>query len=397
MPKPRIVVVSPFIDKRHGTERSVAECLQRLSGAYDIHVYSNRLEDLDLQAIRWHRVPAIPGPHLIAYLWWFVANGLWRWRDSKFLGIVPEVVFSPGINCLDADVIQVHVVFAQLREHMKRQLTFRSNPWKAWHQILHRRIYYSLIAFLERRIYPRRDLHLIAVSRKTANDLTQYYCRSGNIQVAHHGIDLSRFRPEVRVALRPAARGMLELGPVDFTLLLIGNDWKSKGLACVLKAVASLQDPAFKILVVGTDNPAPFQQSIREGDLSRQIRFLPPRPDVEFYYAVADAYVSPTLEDSFGLPPAEAMASGLPVITSGLAGVSEIMTSGEDSFVLEDPADFAALARVLLRLKTDFVLRERIASAAVQTASKLTWDDAAEHLGAAWEAARAEKAANSHR
>ena len=143
--------------------------------------------------------------------------------------------------------------------------------------------------------------------------------------------------------------------------------------------------------VVGRDNPAPFQKSISEGDLSGQVRFLPPRADVEFYYAAADAYVSPTLEDSFGLPPAEAMASGLPVVTSRLAGVSEIMTPGVDSFVLEDPEDFAALAEVLLRLKSDSVLRERIATAAVETASKLTWDDAAEHLRASWEAARAAK------
>ena len=161
----------------------MAECLQRLSSAYDIHVYSNRVEDLDLEAIRWHRVPAIGGPHLVAYLGWFVANHFWRWRDRKFLDIVPEIVFSPGINCWDADVIQVHVVFAQLREHMKRQLVLHTQPWKTWPQILHRRIYYSLIAFLERRIYPRGGLQLIAVSHKTADDLSQYYRPAGDVQV----------------------------------------------------------------------------------------------------------------------------------------------------------------------------------------------------------------------
>ena len=65
MSKPRIAVVSPFIDKRHGTERAVAECVQRLSGEYEIHVYSNRVEDLDLDKITWHRIPALPGPHLL--------------------------------------------------------------------------------------------------------------------------------------------------------------------------------------------------------------------------------------------------------------------------------------------------------------------------------------------
>ena len=82
MPRPRIAVVSPFIDKRHGTERRVAECVQRLAGEYEIHVYSNRVEDVDLDKITWHRIPALPGPHLFGYLWWFLANHLWRWRDS---------------------------------------------------------------------------------------------------------------------------------------------------------------------------------------------------------------------------------------------------------------------------------------------------------------------------
>jgi len=105
MSKPRIAVVSPFIDKRHGTERAVAECVQRLAGDYDIHVYSTRVEDLNFETITWHRIPALPGPHLFGYLWWFMANHLWRWWDQRIRGFKPAVVFSPGINCLDADVI----------------------------------------------------------------------------------------------------------------------------------------------------------------------------------------------------------------------------------------------------------------------------------------------------
>jgi UDP-glucose:(heptosyl)LPS alpha-1,3-glucosyltransferase len=392
MPKPRIAIVSPFIDKRHGTERSVAECIDRLSGQYEIHLYSNRVEDVDIGKIVWHRVPALPGPHLIGYSWWFVANHLWRWRDQKFRGQTPEVVFSPGINCLDADVIHVHVVFAQLIEHMREQLLFRRNPWKTWHEVTHRRIYYSLISWLERRIYPNPKINLIAVSRKTAGDLSRFYGRSGNIQIAYHGLDLERFQPARRTSLRSQAREQLSLGPDDFAVLLIGNDWKSKGLPCVIDAVAHLADPRFTILVVGRDNPAPFQNAIQERGLSGRVHFLPPRSDVEFYYAAADVYASPTLEDSFGLPPAEAMACGLPVITSRAAGVSEIVRSGEDGFVVEQPTDFMELAKILQKLAANSELRDRISENAIRTASELTWENSAEHLRVAWEAVRQERA-----
>jgi UDP-glucose:(heptosyl)LPS alpha-1,3-glucosyltransferase len=394
MSKPRIAVVSPFIDKRHGTERSVAECIERLSGEYEIHIYSNRVEDLDLGRIAWHHVPALPGPHLLGYLWWFLANHLWRWRDRKFRGLIPDVVFSPGINCLDADAIHVHVVFAQLREHMKQQLSFGRSPWGTWHQVAHRRIYYLLITCLERRIYPKPELPLVAVSRKTSIDLFHFYGRTSNVQVAYHGIDLERFQPARRETLRAGARWELSLDSGDFALLLIGNDWKSKGLPCLLNAVGHLGGANFVILAVGRDNPAPFQGAIQKHGLTGRVRFLPPRPDVEFYYAAADTYASPTLEDSFGLPAAEAMACGLPVITSRAAGVSEIIHSGEDGFVLEKPEDFLALAGILRQLVENPQLRGEIAEKAVTTARKLTWESTAAYIRAAWEQVRSGRASH---
>jgi glycosyltransferase involved in cell wall biosynthesis len=109
---------------------------------------------------------------------------------------------------------------------------------------------------------------------------------------------------------------------------------------------------------------------------------------VEFYYASADVYVSPTLEDAFALPPAEAMACGLPIITSDNNGGAEIVTSGEDGFVLDDPSDFLALAQILRRLMLDPELRRRIGENAVQAARKLTWDGAAAHIRESWEHAR---------
>ena len=99
MPRRRIAVVSPFLDRRHGTERRVAEFISRLADQYEFHIYSTRVEDIDLERVIWHRVPQLPGPHLFAYLWWFLANHVWRWRDRR-RGIVPDLVYSPGINCL---------------------------------------------------------------------------------------------------------------------------------------------------------------------------------------------------------------------------------------------------------------------------------------------------------
>src|SRR5215472_884955 len=106
----RLVVISPFLDRRHGTERVVSELIERLARNYgcEIHVYSQRVEDLSLMpldqlppakgaGIRWHRVVSIPGPHLIRYIWWLVANALHRWWDARFKKLAPDLVFSPGV------------------------------------------------------------------------------------------------------------------------------------------------------------------------------------------------------------------------------------------------------------------------------------------------------------
>jgi glycosyltransferase involved in cell wall biosynthesis len=388
MPKLRIAVVSPFIDKRHGTERIVADGIERLSSEYEIHVYSHRVEDLDLNEITWHRIPRLPGPHLFSYMWWFLANHLWRWYDRHFRNLAPEIVYSPGINCFDADAICVHVVFARLIESVREEMRLSNNPVRAWPQIIHRRVYYRLIRFLEGRVYPNSDTPLAVVSRKAAKHLDCYYGRTDRVYVVYKGLNLSRFNPRVRASLRPDARAALGLAKNDFVLLLIGNGWKNKGLPCLLKSVGLLQDSRFVVLVAGQDNPAPFQAVIDRNQLGGRVHFLPPRPDVEFFYAAADVYVSPSIEDAFALPPAEAMACGLPVITSRNNGGSEMISHGSDGLILEDPEDARALAKWIRTLLDDTEFHSSVAENAARTAEKFTSENSTSDMEVLFEQVR---------
>ena len=162
----------------------------------------------------------------------------------------------------------------------------------------------------------------------------------------------------------------------------MGNDWKNKGLPCLLEAVAKLAQPCARLLVVGRDNVEPYRGALTRLHLEDRVTFLPLRPDVEFYYAAADIYTGPSLEDAFALPPFEAMACGVPSIVSRQAGVSEIITHGVDGFVLEDPRDSDKLAELIALLYNDPGLRQRIGEAAATTAQQYTWDRNAEELRA---------------
>ena len=105
-----------------------------------------------------------------------------------------------------------------------------------------------------------------------------------------------------------------------------------------------------------------------------RVKFVPPRKDVEFYYAAADAYAGPSLEDTFAQPPAESMACGLPVIVSSANGTSEIITHEVDGLILPDPTDSIALAAMIRRLYHDEVFRNQLASKAAATALEYTWE-----------------------
>jgi UDP-glucose:(heptosyl)LPS alpha-1,3-glucosyltransferase len=390
-PRLRVAVVSPTLDKRHGTERCVAEEISRLTDRCEFHLYSSRAEDIDLSQVVWHRVPGLPGPLLASFLWWFFANQASRWWHERRAGCRYDLVYSPGINCLDADVISVHIVFAEFRRQVAAELAFRRNPIRFWPRLLHRRLYYALAIALERRFYRRRDVSLLLTARKTGRDLARFYGRSEPLPVSYLGLDHLTFNPQARASRRAEARQALGLAEETFAMLLIGNDWRKKGLATILEALAGLDSLPLCLLVVGRDDERPYRRRLGELALEGRVRFLPPRPDVEFYYAAADAYVGPSLEDTYALPPAEAMACGLPVVTSSTMGVAEIITDGRDGFILDDPRDVAGLREKIRTLYQDPALRRRMGENAGRATAAYTWERNAGELYAVFEQALARK------
>jgi glycosyltransferase involved in cell wall biosynthesis len=389
----RLAVVSPFVDRRHGTERALVELLERLARDYrcQIHLFSQRIEDVAVDhsdvprtgeagAIWWHKVPSVGGPHLLQFLSWLAANGFLRWYHRLFRNAAFDLVLSPGINCLNADVVIVHALFYRLRE-LSCEEANDSLTETGFARRLHRRAYYGLLAALERRVYSDRDVSLAAVSQRTAALLTQYFHRR-DVQVIPNGVDAAQFSVSARMALRLEARRRRNFHDSDCVLLLIGNDWRVKGVPTILAAMAAAPTLPLRLLVAGNDDADPFREMAKRLGILDRCQWELPRADVIDLYAAADIYVSPSHEDSFGLPVAESMACGLPVITSVFAGVSGLIRDGVDGFVLLDPDDERALAKLLERLLIDEDLRNSVGGAAAVAAQEWTWD---RNAGAVWE------------
>ena len=380
----RLAVVSPFVDRRHGTERALAEVLERLARNEhcEIHLYAQRVEDLavaqphgadprDSGAIIWHKVPSTPGPHLLQFLAWLFLNSICRAWDRWVHRLRFDLVVSPGINCLDADVVIVHALFHRLQEFA---LAESLDPAKSqFFRRLHRRAYYALLAGLERHIYANPKVSLAAVSQRTATLLAGYFHRQ-DVRVIPNGVDTAQFSPSARLALRAEARRRRAIHETDFVLLLMGNDWRVKGLETVLRAMSSLRELPILVIAAGGDSPGSFRELAKSLGISERCRFEPSRPDVLDFYAAADLYVSTSQEDSFGMPVAEAMACGLPVITSIFAGVSSLLHDGVDSLILRDPHDAKTLATMMRALYQQAEWRSRMGQAATKASREWTWD-----------------------
>ena len=405
----RLAVVSPFVDRRHGTERALAELLERLARDYgcEIHLYAQRVEDLqvsdprpgqparppELGAIFWHRVPSIPGPHVAQFLAWTFLNGFLRRWHTTFGGVSYDLVVSPGINCLHPDVVIVHALFHRLKELAREEQQDRAARAGFFRRV-HRRVYYGLLTAWERRIYSDPRVTLAAVSKRTASLLKEYFHRE-DVCVIPNGVDTTHFSAAARLARRSEARQRRGYGDKDFVLLLIGNDWTNKGLPTVLGAMAALPGPPVRLLVIGNDNAEPFHARAIQLGVQDRCRWERSSPDVLDFYAAGDLYLSPSREDSFGLPVAEAMACGLPAITSVCAGVSDYIHDGIDGFVLREPRDVQTLRQLIERLQADSDLRRTLGEAAARRVIDWNWD---RHAATAWEFLKgaAAKRSSSH-
>jgi UDP-glucose:(heptosyl)LPS alpha-1,3-glucosyltransferase len=202
---------------------------------------------------------------------------------------------------------------------------------------------------IERRAYaPGAYRRVIANSRMVQRDIARRYdVPLDAFDVVHNGVDLERFHPRER-AQGDALRRSLGIAPEKIVFLFLGKGFARKGLDRALEALAlsAARAPNALLLVVGRDSSqATYERLADRLRLNERVRFLGERKDPEVCFAASDVHVLPTHYDSFAFTVLEAMASGVPVITTDGAGASELLDDGVHGAVLSrdcTPDDLAA-------------------------------------------------------
>lgn len=202
---------------------------------------------------------------------------------------------------------------------------------------------------LEQSLFGRRCARrVIANSQMVQREITQLYgYPAEQIDLVHNGVPLELFRPTLEQ--RGNTRSDLNLTRDDIAVLFVGSGWERKGLRFATRAIEACRDHRMRLLVAGRGNEARFA--------SDRVQFLGARTDVTNLYAAADIFLLPTIYDPFSNASLEALAAGLPVITTRGNGFSEIMRDGVDGSIVDAPDDAVALCRAL-RFWSDRAQRE---------------------------------------
>jgi UDP-glucose:(heptosyl)LPS alpha-1,3-glucosyltransferase len=240
------------------------------------------------------------------------------------------------------------------------------------------------VAAIERRRFTRGNFRkIVAMSKLAADQIRGRYGLSADeVEVVYNGVDLARFNPGNRARLAAEFRERLGIAKDELCLLVVGNDYRRKGVDTVIEAAASLRHDAsfgktFRVLVVGKERHAREQVFIkksRELGVADLMKFHGPNAGIERFFAVADLFVLPTRFDIFGQVVLEAMASGVPPIVSATAGAAECVQDGVTGYVLHDPKNADELASKVRRLALDPALREKMGAAAAEAARTYSWD-----------------------
>lgn len=209
--------------------------------------------------------------------------------------------------------------------------------WKRFARRFNRK--HSDLLRLEKSLLDDRGAERVIVnSQMVKSEIVDLYnYRRDKIDIVRNGVplDLFRFDP-VR---REKSRSELRVESDDVLALFAGSGWERKGLRYAIEAIETYPNPKLRLLVAGRGDPAHYR--------STRARFLGEVADLRPIYAAADIFILPTIYDPFSNACLEALACGLPVITTRANGFCEIMEDRIHGSIVDFPDDLADLRNAL--------------------------------------------------
>ncbi len=356
------LVIKDYSLKKGGLERYVVNLSRELINmGHNVHVFANFRDTPDYTRIIFHHVPIIKFSFVLKNFS-FAVNSRRLLKQNKFdiingfSRIYPLDVYRIGHK------IRRHLLEVQYPNRLTKILKYLS-------------IKHLTILYLEGQVFKKKNHRKIIANSELGKQHAIYYhaVPENNIEVIYNGVDPDKFNPQVKSLYRDGTRKKLGIKKNEIVLLFVGRNFKLKGVKTIIESIPLLGEEKenVRVLIVGKGKSSYFLRLAKKLDVKNRIFFAGERSDIEKLYAAGDIFIFPTFYDPFANVCLEALACGLPVITTKMNGASEIIENGRNGYVVEDytsPDELAA--RIADILPND--LRKSMSACACETAKEYT-------------------------
>lgn len=211
--------------------------------------------------------------------------------------------------------------------------------------------HHRYIAAAERRLFTSPRLRaVICNSEMVRREIAaRFGTPAEKLALIRNAVDSTHFHPGLRSGMRGPVREQLSIPRNANVVLHVGSGFERKGVASLLRAVARAPSKPWAIVAGKDKHSARYSDLARELGIEERVRFVGSVSDVRPYHAASDSFVLATLYDPFPNAAIEAMASGLPVVTTPRCGASEMITEGSNGFV-RDALDIEGIAGAIEQL-----------------------------------------------
>ncbi len=344
----KVAFVLRHLTEKGSSKYAVEVIKYFLKEGHEVHVFANKWDKIE--NVRFHKIPILSWNFLIQeFCFTLFSTILVGLQKHKF-----DIVYSQPGRFFSPDVAGVHICATAGK--------IGSKPTDAANRILYKIEKFNV----------KRAKKIVAVSDAIKNELMKNYnVPEKKIKTIYNGVNLLQFSLKNRKNIKYEIRRKYKMRTNEKIMLFVGNPFSRKGLKFLIESLPFIKNA--KLIIIGRDNINPYLELAEKLKVRDKIIYIEFVDKISEYFAAADIFVFPTLYEPFGLVILEAMASGLPVITSRTAGAAELIEDGKEGLLLDDPASPKEIAEKVNYL-IDNNLINRIGRNARKKTEKYTWE-----------------------